>query len=151
MEQINLAQKDTVQKTIVMKTEETERQETVTAKSRAWHSRQVTQTGNSGTTRTDTFTRATHKGLLDLLLVIDDSKSMSTVHGYLVAGLSNLLNSISNSNWQIKVIDVDDSNMCDHTIINENNKSHFKTLLTNFSASPNDDERTLQKLRPHLA
>ena len=149
-EQINLSQNNTVNKNIVMATEKAPKQYTVTAKSRAWHSRQVTQTGNSGTTRTDTFARATHKGLLDLLLVIDDSKSMSTVHGYLVAGLSNLLNSISNSNWQIKVIDVDDSNMCDHTIINENNKSHFTTLLTNFSANPNKNERALQKAKAAL-
>ena len=153
-EQINLAHNSTVLKTIVMATEKKSRQQAVTAKSRSWHSRQVTQTGSNGQQRTDERQLGTDKGLLDLLLVVDASGSMQITHEKLKDKLSSLLHDIENSNWQINIIDVDDHQTCDNTIINKNNEGDYRNKLDALKASagnnPNFNERTLQKAEAAL-
>lgn len=154
VEEINLSKTDTVKKTIVMESEKQSQQQAMRAKSRSWHNKQIEQTGSNGTTRTETFTRSKHKGLLDLLLVIDDSGSMITVHGYLQDRLSNLLQHISNSNWKINIIDVDGRSICARTIVTKNNQSIYETTLADLKAkansNPNTHERTLQKAKHAL-
>lgn len=98
----------------------------------------------------ETFNPAIDRGLLDLLLVIDDSKSMKIVRNTLKDRLEDLLKHIDNSNWQIKVVDVDASNICEHTIITKNNEEEWAKLLSTFSANPNSNERTLQKAQAAL-
>ena len=154
VDQFNLSQTSTVNKTIVMESEQQPKQQSLTAKLRSWHSKQVTQTGSSGTSRTETFTPSTDKGLLDLLLVIDDSKSMQDEHEHLKGDLASLLNDIDNSNWQINIIDVDDRQMCDHTIVTSNSQSAYDTKLVALKnkaqSNPNVHERTLKKAQAAL-
>lgn len=50
----------------------------------------------------------TRAGLLDLLLVIDDSNSMRNEHQKLAARLASLLSSIGNTDWQMRVITTSD-------------------------------------------
>lgn len=107
--------------------------------------------GSNGNKQTDTFQRERHKGLLDLLLVIDDSGSMKEVHKRLKNRLNNLLTDIDNSNWQIKIVDADPSDMCEHTIISKANKGDYTTRLDDFASSGGaKQERTLQKARAAL-
>ena len=154
-ERINLVQNNTVQKMIVMKTEKKSWQQSLTAKNRSWHSKQVTQTGSNGEKRTDTRRLKSDKGLLDLLLVIDDSKSMQIVHENLKDKLSSLLYDIKNSNWKINIIDVDDPQTCDNTVITMNNEADYRAKLVDLKTSagnnPNANERTLQKAKAALS
>ena len=137
-----------------METERQPEQQAVTAKSRSWHSRQVTQTGSLGTQQTDTFTRSLDKGLLDLLLVVDASGSMQITHEKLKDKLSSLLHDIENSNWQINIIDVDDPQTCDNTIITKNKPDEYANELsrleTKAATNRNTKERTLQKAEAAL-
>ena len=107
--------------------------------------------GSNGNKQTDTFNPTKDKGLLDLLLVIDDSRSMENVHTHLKNGLDSLLTHIDNSNWQIKIVDTDPSDMCEHTIISKANKGDYTTRLDDFASSSGaKQERTLQKARAAL-
>ncbi len=149
-ETINLAQTQAVTKTIRMESERSLRRKRQTAARRRWHEKKVTQTGSHGTPMEQTFVRDRHKGLLDLLLVIDDSVSMQDEHGYLSNGLSKLLNQINKSNWKIKIVDVDDRRICEHTIITTANQGEYSRFISNLSTSPNIEERTLQKAEAAL-
>lgn len=100
--------------------------------------------------QTDTFEPERDKGLLDLLLVIDDSESMEKVHEKLENRLSNLLTNIDNSNWQIKIVDADLNKKCDQPIITRTNKDVYKTRLDNLVTDGSSQERTLQKARAAL-
>lgn len=55
----------------------------------------------------ETFT-LTRAGLLDLLVIVDDSNSMRNEHEKLSTKLSSLLSSIGNTDWQIRVITTSD-------------------------------------------
>ena len=149
-ELINLSQPNRVQKTITMESKRNSTQQRVMAKSRKQHLKRIHQTGSKGHEKSDKFVRSRDKGLLDLLLVIDDSESMKNVHGYLKDGLSDLLQQIDNSNWQIKIVDVDFDNKCQSTIITKDNRDRYRQLLQTFSANPNSQERTLQKAKAAL-
>ena len=64
----------------------------------------ITAEGIDGLVRqTDEFNQS-QKGLLDILLVIDNSGSMASYQGKVAANLAALLQHISESNWQIAVI-----------------------------------------------
>lgn len=106
--------------------------------------------GSNGNKQTDTFQRERHKGLLDLLLVIDDSGSMKEVHKRLKNRLNNLLTDIDNSNWQIKIVDADLNKKCDQPIITLTNKTDYEKRLTSLATDGSLQERTLQKARAAL-
>ena len=157
-EQINLAQNSTVPKTIVMATEKASEESPMIARNRTLQSKTITQTGGSGTTRTDTFERGINKGVLDLLLVIDTSALV--VLGYQAPELAkyvptkiekidDMLQHIDNSNWQINIIDTDNRQhqRCQHTIVTKNTKSLYETTLANLKtkSSRHFGERALQK------
>ena len=130
--------------------------ETKTSPARTRYSQSFTQTGRDGTpSRVDTFNRQRDKGLLDLLLVVDDSISMSivrtgstsSVHAKMVNNLSGLLSQINNSNWQINIVDVDTNQLCEHTIINRTNQALYGSTLQALKNSPNLVERAIIKSR----
>lgn len=109
-----------------------------------------TTTGSEASEESEPFTRSRDKGLLDLLLVIDDSKSMEKVHAHLENGLASLLTHIDNSNWQIKIVDTDLDKKCDQPIITKANKADYGIRLGDFAATGGAQERTLQKARAAL-
>lgn len=60
--------------------------------------------GNVGTPVKEEFDQAARKGLADILVVIDNSGSMSQEQANLATKLNELLVSIKDANWQISVI-----------------------------------------------
>ncbi len=60
--------------------------------------------GNAGQMVTQSFDQNARKGLVDILLVIDNSGSMSQEQVNLASKLNELLVSIKDANWQISVI-----------------------------------------------
>jgi len=60
--------------------------------------------GNPGLAMTDTFDQTGKKGLVDILVVIDNSGSMSQEQTNLATKLNELLLSIKDANWRVSVI-----------------------------------------------
>ncbi|MCX6131192.1 MAG: hypothetical protein NTX25_19305 [Proteobacteria bacterium] len=74
-----------------------------TQENRAPRTQTFTQ-GTPGQAVTDNFTQAGKKGLVDILVVIDNSPSMEEEQTNLSTKLNELLVSIKDVNWQIRVI-----------------------------------------------
>lgn len=138
--------------TITMESLTRQHSETINSPSRTLHHQSFVQTGRAGTPRQDDqFRRQRDKGLLDLLLVIDDSSSMEGVHTKMVDNLMGLLSQIENSNWKINIVDVDENQLCNHTIIDRNNKVPlYAETLQALVNSPNINERAIVKARVAL-
>ena len=64
------------------------------------------QTGTHGDAMAETFTQE-EKGILDILMVIDNSGSMEDAQNNVSQHLPALLNYVANSNWQIAVTSTD--------------------------------------------
>ena len=64
------------------------------------------QTGTAGEAISESFAQ-NEKGILDILMVIDNSGSMKQAQNNVAQGLPALLNYVSNSNWQIAVTSSD--------------------------------------------
>ena len=103
----------------------------VTRESYAFQHKQRGQasTGNES----ESFAQA-DRGILDILLVIDNSGSMSGEIAKVRDNLSNLLTHISNSNWQIAMVKSDPHNTCQVegkiTSSTANYAQAYKNLLT---------------------
>lgn len=69
------------------------------------------QRGQNSSTKQESFTQA-NRGILDILLVIDNSGSMSGEISKVRNNLSSLLSNISNSNWQIAMVKSDPHTSC---------------------------------------
>jgi hypothetical protein len=65
--------------------------------------------GTPGETKTDEFTQAGKKGLVDILVVIDNSGSMNKEQENLSTKLNELLVSIKDADWQVSVINTSPS------------------------------------------
>ena len=77
------------------------------------------ETGNNTKATVETFSpQVGSQKLLDILLVIDNSKTMYPIHQGLSARLSELLSTIGESDWQI-AITTSDPRDCVETIINK--------------------------------
>lgn len=90
--------------------------------------------------RTDEFNQS-QKGLLDILLVIDNSGSMASHQGNMAANLAALLQHISGSDWQIAVIGTKLSSCLSERITkntpDEENK--YQSLVAQLRASGNGE------------
>ena len=69
------------------------------------------QPGQNPSTASESFTQQ-DRGILDILLVIDNSGSMSDEISKVRSNLSSLLTDVSNSNWQIAMVKSDPHNSC---------------------------------------
>ena len=80
--------------------------------SRAEYTFQHKQRGQASTgSESESFTQA-NRGILDILLAIDNSGSMSAEITKVRSNLGNLLTHISNSNWQIAMVKSDPHKTC---------------------------------------
>ena len=70
------------------------------------YSSRFKQTGTHGDAMTENFAQ-NEKGILDILLVIDNSISMDKAQENMAQGLPALLNYVANSNWQIAITSTD--------------------------------------------
>ena len=70
------------------------------------YSSKFKQTGTHGEAVTENFTQ-NEKGILDILMVIDNSGSMEEAQENIAQGLPALLNYVAGSNWQIAITSTD--------------------------------------------
>lgn len=75
------------------------------------------QQGRVGKAHTDTFEQGKDHGVLDILIVVDNSGSMDIEQVNLGNKLAPLLNYVSNSDWQIGIVTTDPSNGCMRALI----------------------------------
>ena len=95
-----------VDNTIEMSAEIVDESREFTQIERAVYSSRFQQTGTYGEPVTENFTQ-NDKGILDILMVIDNSRSMKDAQDNLAQGLPALLNYVSDSNWQIAITSTD--------------------------------------------
>ncbi len=69
------------------------------------------QPGQNPSRQRESFTQA-NRGILDILLAIDNSGSMSNVIAQVRSNLSSLLTNIGNSDWQIAMVKSDPPSTC---------------------------------------
>jgi hypothetical protein len=100
--QFTLDLKD-VSTTVKLEDKLTNKTETFTQLTRTLKTEMFTQ-GTPGETKTDKFTQAGKKGLVDILVVIDNSGSMAEEQTNLSTKLNELLVSIKDADWQVSVI-----------------------------------------------
>ncbi|SMF56409.1 hypothetical protein [Pseudobacteriovorax antillogorgiicola] len=73
--------------------------------------------GTPGQAYNEMFDQETSKGLLDILVVIDNSGSMSQEQNNLSTKLSSLLSAVTDTDWQIAFTTTDPSDSCIHRLI----------------------------------
>lgn len=88
------------------------------------------------TTRQESFNQK-QRGVLDILLVIDNSGSMRPIQQKLQKNLANLLDAVTDSNWQIAVIGTKRADCLQRSIINKdtNNYQQEYARLVDLGAS----------------
>jgi hypothetical protein len=131
----------TVESTITMRLNEIKSSTSFTQVERATQTEQFTQ-GSAGTKVTETFQQE-NLGLLDIMIVIDNSGSMAEEQTNLSTKLSALLSSVKDSNWQIGVITTDKSKPDLRGIIKKGDvgaETAFKNAVT-AGTSGSGDER----------
>lgn len=93
---------------------------------------EATNQGNPGLATRDTFDQEEKKGLLDILIVVDDSGSMTEEQKNLSTKLNALLSSISKTDWRIGVVTTTPKDACEISLINAGDAdaiSRFKTAV----------------------
>jgi hypothetical protein len=104
------------QKEIKMALETTDKAKEFTQNDRAPVTKMFEQ-GTSGTTYTETFDQSTVSGIVDILIVVDNSGSMDAEQANLASKLDPLLSYITNTDWQIGVVTTDASSACMRAVI----------------------------------
>ena len=75
--------------------------------------------GQDGTPVTDQFTQASSSGVVDILIVIDNSGSMRQEQIGMADRMQPLLSAISGANWRIGVVTTRESDGCMRAVINK--------------------------------
>ena len=95
--------------------------------------------GTSGQPAEEVFTQS-DLGIIDILVVVDNSGSMGAEHSKIKEKLPDLISQVSGASWQIRVVSTDASDACNQfSLVNENNtqdfQSHIEALGTNGSGN----------------
>jgi hypothetical protein len=101
----------------------------------------ITQTlkqGNPGQNYQESFLQ-NNKGVLDLVVVIDNSGSMSNEQTALQGKLPDLLTHISESEWQINIVTTDPRDGCSRTFIRKSDADAGTKFATGISPGINGD------------
>ncbi len=99
-------QNTTVDSTVAMSAEIIGESREFTQVVRPVYSARFAQTGTSGEAVAESFAQ-NEKGILDILMVIDNSGSMKQAQNNVARGLPSLLNYVASSNWQIAITSTD--------------------------------------------
>ena len=116
------------------------------------HSEQFKQPWIKASEITETLAIA-NKGIVDILLIIDDSDSMQNVHKKLKSLVSGnnlkLLKGIENSSWQLAIADTRKTSACMLALVTENNVGDYVKTLEKIEAVKELDhhEGAVPKLR----
>ena len=101
------------------------------------HDEQFAQKWLKSSQVSETFTIA-NQGIIDMVMIIDDSDSMQSVHKKLkglVSGNSlKLLKGIENSNWKLAIADTQGKNACVLAIITKNNIGDYVKTIEKIEA-----------------
>ena len=92
------------------------------------------QQGAAPSSATDSFQQESENGIVDILIVIDNSGSMREEQQNLSTKLQPLLTSISNSNWQIGVITTDPRDPCMRAVIKKGDANYLSAFATAINA-----------------
>lgn len=90
--------------------------------------------GNSGSTKTETFSQVGKGGLLDILIVIDNSSSMAEEQNNLATKLDPLLSNIADADWRIGVTTTDPADPCIRGLISKNDPNYQTAFQTAIQA-----------------
>jgi hypothetical protein len=134
-----------VESTVTMRRNELKSSMSFTQLERATQVEQFTQ-GSAGTKVTENFQQE-NLGLLDIMIVIDESASMAEEQSNLSTKLSALLSSVKDSNWQIGVITTDKRKSALRGIIKKgdvNAETAFKSAVTAGTAGSGDERGIYQ-------
>ena len=134
----------TVDNSVIMKAEPVTVTKRFTQRSRPIHNHQFPQTGVQGEIIAERFTQ-NEKGVLDILLVIDNSLSMERVHNEVSTKLPSLLNYVTDSNWKIAVISTDKKE-CIRQIITKDTPNYdevFAQTITGLGIDGSPREETI--------
>lgn len=88
--------------------------------------------GHKASMHNETFTQKSNNGLLDILIVIDDSGSMSDEQNHLAERMDPLLSAIKDTDWRIGVVTTRPNHQCMRAVINKNdanNVNDFKNAI----------------------
>lgn len=107
--------------------------------------------GAAGTAITEAFNQGT-SGVVDILVVIDNSGSMAEEQLNLSTKLGPLLQEIANTDWQISVITTDAANECSRALISKGQANAAALFSTAISAgvSGSGDEEGIYRARQGL-
>lgn len=107
---------------------------------------QVTQ-GKSGSSASENYS-VTSKGIVDIVVVVDNSSSMAEEQRNLSGRLSTLLSAIKDSDWKIMVTTTDPNTNCENSPISKsdaNPASRFQSMVTNVGLDKFGIERPILK------
>ena len=80
--------------------------------------------GHMPSMHNETFTQKSNNGLLDILIVIDDSGSMSDEQNHLAQRMDPLLSAIKDTDWRIGVVTTSPNHQCMRAVINKNDANY---------------------------
>lgn len=86
-------------------------------------------------------------GLTDVLLVVDNSKSMYDEHANLSARLSALLSRVADSDWQIGIISTDHADYCLRHVISKSTPNHQARFVDAINRLGTDGSNTEEGFR----
>ncbi len=96
---------------------------------------------------TDDF-KLTSKGVVDIVVVVDNSGFMDSEQSNLSSRLTPLLSSIKDSDWRIMVTTTDASTKCENSVISKgdfNPESRFQSIVKNAGTNGSSLERPILK------
>lgn len=96
----------------------------------------VFKQGHPGQTNTETFNQM-NLGVLDLLIVIDNSGSMAEEQQNLAARLDPLMQFVNESDWRINIVSTDPANGCSRAVIRRGDPNAEATFRNAIMAGTN--------------
>lgn len=103
------------------------------------------QQGTSGKSAEEIFTQ-NDLGIIDILVVVDNSGSMGQEHNKIKEKLPELTSKVSGANWQIRVVSTDAGDACNQfSLVNEANKDDFQKHIEALGTDGSGRERGVYK------
>lgn len=101
--------------------------------------------GTAGQAGEEVFTQ-NDLGIVDILVVVDNSGSMEAEHNKIKEKLPDLISQVSGASWQIRVVSTDAANPCNQfSLINENNPLDFAIHIAALGTNGSANERGVHK------
>ena len=104
--------------------------------------------GSAAGSTMDTFLQDGNQGLLDIVLVVDNSGSMAEEQVNLSTKLSPLINEVSNSDWRIGIISTDERDTCVRRVISKTDAdpvNDFESVISSLGILGDGTERGISQ------